>query len=217
MEFNAMEKSLTIAAKQKKGDSRKIRKLPENMLTPVWSKDDIPDYYRHTPVEKLLLYHNLNYPFGSYSNAEMLILTCIDHRIMLHLPDNFSYIVRNGGAKINTVLFPLSFIVAAAGVKTVAIIGHNDCRMRDLETHRLGFVHGLTEQGWAKKRAENFFVKMKSSFEIKDEASSVLADAGTLRSRYSNLLVAPLYYSVEDKKLYLIKEGRRKNKNKEVD
>jgi len=207
-----MEKSLAITTKRTRGNNKGICKSPENTLVPVLRKDDIPDCYKHTPLEKLLLYHNLNYPFGSYSNAEMLIVMCIDNRMQLHLPDNFSYIVRNGGAKINTVLFPLSFIVATTGAKTVAVIGHSDCRMRDLETHRLGFISGLTEQGWTKKRAENFFVEMKPSFAIKDVASSVLADVRTLRSRYSNLLVAPLYYSVEDKKLYLIKEGNRKNK-----
>ena len=207
-----MEKSLAITTKRTRGNNKGICKSPENTLVPVLRKDDIPDCYKHTPLEKLLLYHNLNYPFGSYSNAEMLILMCIDNRMKLHLPDNFSYIVRNGGAKINTILFPLSFIVATTGAKTVAVIGHSDCRMRDLETHRLGFISGLTEQGWTKKRAENFFVEMKPSFAIKDVASSVLADVRTLRSRYSNLLVAPLYYSVEDKKLYLIKEGRQKNK-----
>jgi len=207
-----MEKSLAITIKRTRGNNKGICKSPENTLVPVLRKDDIPDCYKHTPLEKLLLYHNLNYPFGSYSNAEMLIVMCIDNRMQLHLPDNFSYIVRNGGAKINTVLFPLSFIVATTGAKTVAVIGHSDCRMRDLETHRLGFISGLTEQGWTKKRAENFFVEMKSSFAIKNVASSVLADTRTLRSRYSNLLVAPLYYSVEDKKLYLIKEGRQKNK-----
>jgi carbonic anhydrase len=207
-----MERNLTIATKQKIGSARKIREPVENMLVSIGKKDDIPDCYKHTPIEKLLLYHNLNYPFGSYSNAEMLIVMCIDNRMKLHLPDNFSYIVRNGGAKINTVLFPLSFIVATTGAKTVAVIGHSDCRMRDLETHRLGFINGLTEQGWTKKRAETFFVEMKSSFAIKDVAGSVLADARTLRSRYSNLLVAPLYYSVEDKKLYRIKEDNRKNK-----
>ena len=207
-----MEKSLAITIKRTRGNNKEICKSPENTLVPVLKKDDIPDCYKHTPIEKLLLYHNLNYPFGSYSNAEMLILMCIDNRMKLHLPDNFSYIVRNGGAKINTVLFPLSFIVATTGAKTVAVIGHSDCRMKSLETHRLGFISGLTEQGWTKKRAENFFVEMKPSFAIKDVASSVLADVRTLHSRYSNLLVAPLYYSVEDKKLYLIKEGNRKNK-----
>lgn len=207
-----MEKSPAIAIQRTRGSTKELCKSPGNTLIPVLRKDTIPDCYKHTPIEKLLLYHNLNYPFGPYSNAEMLVLMCIDNRVKLHLPDNFSYIVRNGGAKINTVLFPLSFIVATTGVKTVAIIGHNDCRMMDLETHRLGFISGLTEQGWTKKRAENFFVKMESSFAIKDAASSVLADAGTLRSRYSNLLVAPLYYSVEDKKLYLIKEGRQAKK-----
>jgi len=54
-------------------------------------KDDIPECYRHTPIEKLLLYHNLNYPFDSYNNAEMLILMCIDNRIMLRLPDNLMW------------------------------------------------------------------------------------------------------------------------------
>ena len=117
------------------------------MLAPILNKDDITDYYRHTPVEKLLLYHKLNYPFDLYNNADMLIFLYIDNRIKLLLPYNFSYIVGNSGAKINTVLFPLSFIVAVAGVKTVAIIRHSDCRMRTLETYRLGFISGLAEQG----------------------------------------------------------------------
>jgi len=176
------------------------------MLLSILKKDDIPECYRHTPIEKLLLYHNLNYPFDSYNNAEMLILMCIDNRIMLRLPDNFSYVVRNSGAKMENVVFPLSFAVTLGGIKTIAVIGHSGCRMKDLKMHKLEFVKGLSGQGWETDRAENFFLKSSPVFEMGNIIDSIITETMRLRSCYLNVLVAPLYYYVEDKKLYFIKE-----------
>lgn len=203
-----MGKSLTIATKQKNGDSRKIRKLPENMLTPVWSKDDILDYYRHTAIEDLLLYHNLNYPFDSYNRAEMLVITCIDPRITLNLPYSFAYIIRNGGAKIDNVKFAVSFAVAVAKIKTIALIGHRDCRMLNVERHKACFVKGLEEQGWKRHNAEKFFKKMQPVFGIKNVVRSLIDDAAKLRPWYPKALIVPLCYSEKEKKLYLVKEDR---------
>lgn len=179
-----------------------------SLLLPVVRKEDIPEQYRHTAIEDLLLYHNLNYPFDSYNRAKMLILTCIDHRIMLNLPHNFSYIIRNSGAKVDNVEFAVSFVVAVAKIKTIALIGHMDCRMLNVERNKAGFIKGLEEQGWRRHRAEKFFERMQPVFGIKNVVSSLIDDVTMLRSWYPKALIVPLCYSEKEKKLYLVKEDR---------
>ena len=70
---------------------------PMNRLHPVESRDDIPQQYRDTPIGLLLEYHNLDRPHATYSSARLLIGMCMDNRKHLHIPDNFSFIIRSGG------------------------------------------------------------------------------------------------------------------------
>lgn len=182
----------------------------DSRLLPVFKSDDIPEHYRETPFESLFMYHNLNYsPAVSYNMPEMLILTCIDHRITLNLPYNFCYMVRNGGAKMDNVAFSIAFAVAVAKIKAIALIGHRDCRMRNIEKHCREFIRGLECQGWKKHKAEKFFKKMQPLFIIKNVADSLKADAARLRRLYPKVAIVPLYYSEKDRKLYLVKENKR--------
>jgi len=71
----------------------------KDILLPILKKEDIPECYRNTPVEKFLCYHNLNHPFDLYQKAEILALMCMDYRKILNLPENFAYIIRNSGQK----------------------------------------------------------------------------------------------------------------------
>ncbi|MBI5326912.1 MAG: carbonic anhydrase [Deltaproteobacteria bacterium] len=193
---------------QGRGKSRRHKQSDYSLLLPIVRKEDLPEEYRHTAIEDLLLYHNLNYPFDSYNRVEMLVLTCIDHRIMLNLPNNFSYIIRNSGAKIDNVKFAVSFAVAVAKIKTIALIGHMDCMMLNIERHKTGFIKGLEEQGWKRHRAEKFFKKMQPVFGIKNVVRSLIDDAAKLRSWYPKTLIVPVCYSEKEKKLYLVKEDR---------
>jgi hypothetical protein len=62
----------------------------------------------------------------------------------------------------------------------MAVIGHSDCRMVNLESRKEEFVMGLP--------------------------GSVISEGGLIRSQYPGVVVAPLFYSLEDDDLYLIEE-----------
>ena len=93
---------------------------------------DIPEVYLNTPIGLLLEYHNLNRDFENYSNARLLVGMCMDNRKHLHMPDNFAYIIRSGGANLRYSEFKVSFAISVGGVKHIALIGHSNCGMVNL-------------------------------------------------------------------------------------
>ena len=179
-------------------------------LSPVVSSDDIFNDYRDTPVGELLEYHNLGRPFDtSYDRARLLIGMCMDHRKHLRIPENFAYIIRAGGGNLRYSEFKVSFAVAIAGVRAIALIGHTNCGMVNLMARREQFIDGLVRNaGWERGRAEEHFMQFAPMFEIGNEVDFVLSEAVRLRQRYPKVLVAPMIYKVEDNLLYLVREDR---------
>jgi carbonic anhydrase len=178
----------------------------ENLI-PIRSENDLPDLYRNTPVAKLLEYHNRNMPFREYQKAEILVGMCMDNRKHLHIPDNFAYIIRAGGANLRYSEFKVSYAIAVGQVKHIALIGHNHCGMVNLVSRKEEFIQGLIDYaGWDQKRAEEHFLSYAPMFEIGNEAEFILSESKRLRNRYPNIPIAPLMYLVEDNRLYLIRE-----------
>src|SRR3989304_6301720 len=178
-----------------------------NNMTIVKDKMDIPEVYRNTPIARLILYHNLGLSPESYDQAEVLVLMCMDNRQALRLPQNFAFIVRNSGGTRNGVSFSISFTVAVNGIRHIAVIGHSDCMMVNLKIKEKDFVQNLSEYFmWDRAEAENHFRDMCAQFSKTDAAGSVVSEAESLRSEYPGVIVAPLFYSVEDHLLYLIEE-----------
>ena len=176
-------------------------------LIPVSTPADIPAIYQETSVGLLLAYHNLNQPFDQYQSAQLLVGMCMDHRKHLHIPDNFAYIIRSGGANLRYSEFKVSYAIAVGGVKAIALIGHNNCGMTNLMARRDLFVEGLVNNaGWDVKSAEEQFMYFAPMFEIGNETDFVLSETKRLRLRYPKILVAPLLYRVEDNLLYFIQE-----------
>lgn len=106
-------------------------------------------------------------------------------------------------------MFDISFAIAVGGVEAVAVIGHTDCRMVDLEASEERFIKGLSERGgWKAAQAGIHFSAMSPKFRKYDMIESVVSNAGLLRSMYPNTVVTPLVYSVDDGLLYLIRESR---------
>lgn len=176
-------------------------------LIPIISRDDIFSAYLNTPVGLLLEYHNLNKEYDTYTKAKLLIGMCMDHRKHLHIPDNFSYIIRAGGANLRHSEFKVSYAIAAGGVKHIALIGHTNCGMVDLASKKETFIEGLvTNAGWDKEKAEQHFNQFAPLFEIGDEVDFILSETKRLRLRYPKVQVAPLLYKVEDNLLYQVKE-----------
>lgn len=178
-----------------------------NRLIEVNSTEDIIPEYRGTPVETLFEYHNLKMPFGSYVDSKLLIGMCMDKRKNLHIPDNFAFIIRTGGANLRYSEFKVSYAIAIGGVRCIVLIGHNNCGMVNLFSRKEQFVKGLSEAtGWDSDQAEEHFMHFAPMFEIGTETDFILSEAKRLRIRYPGILVAPLFYILEDNKLYFIDE-----------
>ena len=178
-----------------------------NRLIPVRTKEDIFPEFRDTPVGLLLEYHNLSREYETYTQAQLLIGMCMDNRKHLHIPDNFSYIIRAGGANLRYSEFKVSYAIAVGGVKYIALIGHNQCGMVNLVARKNIFIQGLVESaGWERDFAEQHFTQFAPMFEIGDEIVFVLSEAQRLRLRYPKIQVAPLLYKVEDNLLYQVRE-----------
>lgn len=176
-----------------------------NELVKVATKADIYPKYRNTPVEKLFMYHNLGKPYDEYNKAEMLIGMCMDNRKQLRIPNNFAYILRTGGGNLRTSEFKISYAIALGGVKTVAVIAHNQCGMVNLISKKNAFIKGMAENaGWSEKQAEEHFMSFAPMFEIENEIDFLQSEIKRLRTKYPKILFAPLYYKVEDNLLYLM-------------
>ncbi len=153
-------------------------------------------------------FHNLNLPIKPYDKAQVLIGMCMDNRKHLHIPDNFAFIIRAGGANLRYSEFKISFAIAIGKVSHIALIGHNNCGMVNLFSRKDEFIKGLVEiAGWEKKRAEEHFMQFAPMFEIGRETDFILSETKRLRHMYPNVKIAPMFYLVEDNKLYLIKEN----------
>lgn len=179
-----------------------------NRLVSVTKSEDIFPIYRNTPISLLLEYHNLGCPFDSYSKAELLIGMCMDNRKHLHIPDNFAFIIRSGGANLRYSEFKVSYAIAVGQVRHIALIGHNNCGMVNLISRKDEFIKGLIERaGWQPELAEEHFHHFAPIFEIGNEIDFVLSEAKRLRLRYPKILIAPMLYRVEDNLLYLLNEA----------
>ncbi|MDI6780145.1 MAG: carbonic anhydrase [Bacteroidota bacterium] len=182
-----------------------------NRLHLIASRDNIPPEYRDTPIGLLLEYHNLDRPYDTYTTAQLLIGMCMDNRKHLHIPDNFAFIIRSGGANLRYSEFKVSYAIAVGGVRAIALIGHTQCGMVNLIARKEQFVQGLVNSaGWQPEWAEEHFLHFAPMFEIGNEVDFILSEVKRLRLRYPKILVAPLLYRVEDNRLYLIQESTRK-------
>ena len=178
-----------------------------NRLIQITTASDIFPEYRKTPIGQLLEYHNLNHPYDTFDKAQLLIGMCMDNRKHLHIPDNFAFIIRSGGANLRYSEFKVSYAIAVGQVKHIVLIGHNNCGMVNLFSRKEAFIEGLVENaGWDKEWAEEHFLHFAPMFEIGNEVDFLLSEAKRLRLRYPGITIAPLFYRIEDNLLYLIQE-----------
>jgi carbonic anhydrase len=177
-------------------------------LISINSIEDILPEYRKTPIGLLLEYHNLNRPFNTYDKAELLVGMCMDNRKHLNIPDNFAFIIRAGGANLRYSEFKVSYAIAVGQVSHIALIAHNNCGMVNLISRKNEFIDGLVKTaGWDKEKAEEHFMDFAPMFEIGNETDFIIGETKRLRLRYPKVKIAPLYYLVDDNKLYFINEN----------
>jgi len=120
-----------------------------NRLVPSTTRENNFPEYRDTSIGLFLKYHNLNLEYATYSQAQLLVGICMDNRKHLHIPDNFAYTIRAGGANLRYSKFKVSYAIAVGGVKNIALIGHNQCGMVNLNAREDVFFKGSIENaGW---------------------------------------------------------------------
>jgi carbonic anhydrase len=171
--------------------------------------EDIPQQFQDTPIGRLIEYHNLGRAKDEYVQAELLIGMCMDSRKHLRIPDNFAFIIRTGGANLRYSEFKISYAIGFGGVKAIALIGHNNCGMVNLEAKRQQFIDGLVENaGWDREAASEHFDRYSLDFEIGDEVNFLRTEARRLRLRYPKILVMPLLYNLETNRLFGIIERK---------
>ena len=175
-------------------------------LIAINSTTDIFPQYRGTPIGNLLEYHDLEKPLETISAPQLLIGMCMDNRKHLRIPDNFSFIIRTGGANLRYSEFKVSYAIAVGGVRHIAIIGHTNCGMVNLVERKEIFINGLIDAGWSREHAEEHFKKFAPMYEIGNEVDFVLSEAIRLRKEYPHVTVAPMIYRVEDNRIYLVEE-----------
>ncbi|MDI9347866.1 MAG: carbonic anhydrase [Methylacidiphilales bacterium] len=169
------------------------------------SSNAIPNSLKDTPVGRLLEYHNLGRPFDRYDNAQLLIGMCMDNRKHLIMPDNFAYIIRSGGANLRYSAFKVSYAISVGGVRSIAIMGHSNCGMVNLISKKDQFINGLIKgAGWDKIEAEDHFMNLALMHEIHNEQEFVLSECERIKRMYPLIMVTPLFYKVEDNKIYLL-------------
>lgn len=179
-----------------------------NRLIHIDKISDIPQSYLKTPIGLLLEYHNLNREFEGYKSAQLLVGMCMDNRKHLHMPDNFAFIIRSGGANLRYSEFKVSFAISVGGVKHIALIAHSNCGMVNLASKKNQFIEKLSENGgWTVDQAEEHFNNYAPMFEINNEIDFILSETLRLRQRYPKVQIAPMYYKLEDNLLYMIKES----------
>jgi carbonic anhydrase len=175
-------------------------------LQAVAAPEDIPEELRETPVGRLLEYHDLERPFENHDRAELLIGMCMDNRNQLHIPNQFAFILRAGGANLRASEFKISFAVAIGGLRHMALIGHTQCGMVGLHNRRDQFIDGLVRHaGWTREAAAAHFDAHAPLFEIGNEEEFIRQEAKRLNARYPLVRVVPMIYRVEDHRLYLLK------------
>ncbi|MFZ1518847.1 MAG: carbonic anhydrase [Ignavibacteriaceae bacterium] len=168
---------------------------------------DIPQEYLDSPIGLLLEYHNLDREFENYNSAQLLVGMCMDNRKHLHMPDNFAFIIRSGGANLRYSEFKVSFAISVGEVKHIALIAHSNCGMVNLASKKNIFIEKLSENGgWTLEQAEEHFNNYAPMFEINNEIDFILSETLRLRQRYPKVQIAPMYYKLEDNLLYMIKE-----------
>lgn len=165
----------------------------------------IPADFRDTAVGELLRYHNLEAPLGEVAKPRLLIGMCMDHRKTLRMPRNFAYVIRTGGATLEHSRFHVSFAIAVGGVAAIAVMGHSQCGMVHLDSKQEAFIDGLTARGgWGAEEARRHFVDKAPGCEIGDAAAFTLEQVRDLRCEYPQVPVAPLFYEVEDNRIYWV-------------
>ena len=176
-------------------------------LHQIKSAGDILQEYRNTPIGELLEYQNLNKQFETPSKPRLLVGMCMDYRKKLNVPEKFAYIMRTGGASLKGKEFNIAYAIGVGQIKYMVIIGHDHCGMSNIGVHRDEFIEGMVQHaGWTKETATGYFDKEVENFDIGEETEFTLKEVNRLRKLYPGIVIAPLFYFLNDNSLSQIIE-----------
>lgn len=188
-------------------NSRCLNRLAVSSLRSIDVRTDIPEDFQNTAVADLFGYHNFAESLKDESAPRLLIGMCMDHRNALRMPCGFAYVIRSGGATLAHSRFHISFAISIGGIHAIAVMGHSKCGMVELDSNRQAFVRGLVNRaGWDGTAAKEHFLESASECEIHNAADFTLQQVQELRQEYPKIPVAPLFYKIEDNRIYWIEE-----------
>lgn len=171
-------------------------------LVPIEKEVDIPDRWRESPIETLILSHNFEKEIETTGEPQLIIVTCIEFRYQPRVPASFSYIIRRASGRLVGSEFSLAYVLAK-GVRHMALVGHNDCGMTKVAEYKGAMTDALVEQGWYRDCAEEYINQNAARYAITDEVDSLKREYLRLRRLFKKLEIAPLFLSLANSKLYL--------------
>lgn len=171
-------------------------------LQPIASPGDIPIEWRNTPIEKLINSENFGQKIPEGKSPELLIAACIEFRYALPIPRQFAYVIRRASGRLVGSEFSISYVLSA-GVRHVALIGHNDCGMTKVLEKQDDLIRALIEQGWSPDRAQDFIHSQSARHMMKDELDGLRREYVRLRRLFKRLTIAPLFVDLHDTMLYV--------------
>ncbi|MBX9689798.1 MAG: hypothetical protein K2X27_24020 [Candidatus Obscuribacterales bacterium] len=174
----------------------------EGNIMPIEKPSDIPERWRNTPIEELILSQNFEKEIIPQESPQLSVATCIEFRYQPRLPSSFAYILRRAGGHLIGSEFSLTYTLAK-GVRHLALVGHNDCGMTKVADHKQKMIDTLIEQGWYKDRAEDYISIYASRYAIPDELDTLQREYLRLRRLFKKLEIAPLFISLAKSKFYL--------------
>lgn len=163
-------------------------------LVPVRTAADILPAWRGTPVGDLLRHVNIGLQGGPGGARPALLITrCWEDQAPLPVPAGFALTLAGPGGVLKRSPFDVSWAVAEAGVRAIAVIGHAGCGLAGLRGRRDAFIAALVEgAGWEAPAAGQHFDHWADLCEVADPAGAAAAEARRLRARYPALTVAAL-------------------------
>lgn len=144
-------------------------------------------------IDILMQSHNDGVHYAAFEKPQLAIVTCMDFRIRLQLPDDFAFVLRTGGANPGPIEPYLAFSVARMGIHAIAIIGHTDCAMQRPDPYVVNDLPTSEEQ-------KKHFRSQIASLAITDAAEFTVREAEQLQDLFG-LPVIPLIYDVHTHKI----------------
>jgi carbonic anhydrase len=171
-------------------------------LIDIRSREDIPKEWSDTPAEAFIMSQNFGWPIQASGKPELLICACIEFRYALPIPRMYAYVIRRASGRVIGSEFSVAYTLAK-GINTLMLIGHNDCGMAKVEESKPALVDALVHQGWDRELATAYVEKHGNRHAIKDELGALKDEYLRVRSLFPKLLIAPMFVSLFDSKLYL--------------